>query len=840
MKAARGFRLRRALACACGLALAAPVAAHASESPSASLSASVLESACSPRAIAANRPAQGWPAPLDRILSLNARDVSLRDALDRVSAGARIRISYSPELLPLDRRVCVASTARTVGDALAELLRDTPVEPVVAGADHVVLALRRTRAAAAENAPPPDELGHTVALAPVVVTGGGADDAGSARPYALDVVGSAQLAREGTAPLSRLLNAASAGTWGWETAPSSLWTRFGSIRGASSFGASAPRVFIDGIEVANPLLATQIAPEAVERIEVVRGPQGAALQGTGAISGVVNIVTRHEGTDGGAPALRVRGGLGMANSDFAAGGTVAQEHALGLRMGTRARSAGLDVGFGGVGEYVPRGGSRYLVATGNARRLGATTVLTGTARFYSARLGAGQNPLLDDLLADSLAPGRQRMTQYTLGGSLRWTPDARWTHTLVAGLDGGQVAGLADERSPLPSSLASGMAWMEGGADRLTLRWSSAAGVYDGERGDLSVTLDAEHSTLREQMAQPASSLRAEGIALPGAASRHTRDVPAVASLRTTALSAQGSATWDDRLHLAAGLRVEQNGGIAGGARYAALPVLGAAWVAELGGDATIKLRAAYGKGIRPARVPGPSYGGWYAAAGYLAPEEQSGIEGGVDLALGDLFQLQVTAYDQLASGLVQRVARPAVAVLDGGWRDGGYALQNVGQISNRGWEMQGSALLGRLSLEGAFASVDSRVRRLADGYTGDLRTGDRMLEVPARTLALTGAWAGDGWTASLTGTRAFDWINYDRLALARDWTRGALGADLRGYWRAYEGVTRLNATATLDVPGGVTLVLLGENLLNHQRGEPDNLTVVPGRTLTLGVRAAF
>ena len=33
---------------------------------------------------------------------------------------------------------------------------------------------------------------------------------------------------------------------------------------------------------------------------------------------------------------------------------------------------------------------------------------------------------------------------------------------------------------------------------------------------------------------------------------------------------------------------------------------------------------------------------------------------------------------------------------------------------------------------------------------------------------------------------------------------------------------------------------LSGENLLNRQLGEPDNVTVVPGRTITLGLRTAF
>jgi iron complex outermembrane receptor protein len=159
---------------------------------------------------------------------------------------------------------------------------------------------------------------------------------------------------------------------------------------------------------------------------------------------------------------------------------------------------------------------------------------------------------------------------------------------------------------------------------------------------------------------------------------------------------------------------------------------------------------------------------------------------------------------------------------------------------------MQGVARLGRLSLEGAAAAVDSRVRSLDAGYGGDLRDGDRMLEVPALTLSGTAAWRAQRWTASLTAYRAFDWINYDRLALARDFQTRTLpgaqmaGPELRGYWRRYDGVPRVNATTTFALPGGTVLVLTGDNLLDQQRGEPDNLTIVPGRTIMVGLRAAF
>src|SRR5437762_38318 len=96
-------------------------------------------------------------------------------------------------------------------------------------------------------------------------------------------------------------------------------------------------------------------------------------------------------------------------------------------------------------------------------------------------------------------------------------------------------------------------------------------------------------------------------------------------------------------------------------------------------------------------------------------------------------------------------------------------------------------------------------------------------------------------WSASLTTTRATDWLNYDGLALAAAATTGPIvGQQLRQYWRSYPGVTRVDASATRRLFGGLTFVLTGRNLLDVQRGEPDNITVVPGRTITAGVQAKF
>src|SRR5437870_10143219 len=89
-----------------------------------------------------------WSSPLDRRVSLHARDISLRDALDRVSTAARIRLSYTSEAIPLDSRVCASFDSIPIGEALGLLLRGVPVLPVPAGGEHVVLAPSATPAAA--------------------------------------------------------------------------------------------------------------------------------------------------------------------------------------------------------------------------------------------------------------------------------------------------------------------------------------------------------------------------------------------------------------------------------------------------------------------------------------------------------------------------------------------------------------------------------------------------------------------------------------------------------------------------------------------------------------------
>ena len=239
-----------------------------------------------------------------------------------------------------------------------------------------------------------------------------------------------------------------------------------------------------------------------------------------------------------------------------------------------------------------------------------------------------------------------------------------------------------------------------------------------------------------------------------------------------------------------------------------------------------------------------------------LLPEKQSGIEAGVDLYWRRNLSLQLTRFDQRASSLIQQVPRLEAGEMDydrmpgrgGAYRQAHYeyTLENLGAITNRGWELAVRQSVGALSISGSLSLVNSRVDQVAPGYAGDLRAGDRVLAVPARTAGLAVMWTAARWQFQVGGTQVADWVNYDRLSLASTYLRGGTparsltGATLRSYWMQYPEVTRLRASIAHDLTRSLSLRVIGDNLLDRQRGEPDNVTIVPGRTLSFGVAARF
>jgi outer membrane cobalamin receptor len=787
-----------------------------------------------------------WGAPLDRPITLHVNEQSLRNALDRLATSAKLKLSYSAEFLPLDREVCVSADAQPVGDVLSRLLAGTNVSPVPVGGDQVVLAPRAP--SPARSVEPPDMSSSLNVLDRVVVTGSATAAGVPERELTvgLNVLSGRQLARSNTSTISDALDAYVPGIWAWTQSPSSMLSSYASIRGASSFGLSYPKIYVDGIEVANPLLLSRFNPGSIDRIEVIRGPQGSALYGTDAISGVVNIVTRHDGADGDGRNMVVRSTAGFAQSQYGRD-VLTQEHTLSLVAGSSTRSADLHVEAGGMGSFVPDGYSQNLAATGGARFVGSRGTLSTTVRLFTQRAGSPDSPLVavPTLPTSDSVRGNapQSVTEYTVGVTGTLDGGNHWLHSFVAGIDGYNLANVQTNFTPVPSVADSALRAAQGSAARGTLRASSVLELGAGGPTHGSLTFSAEHAMLRVSSVGPTTLVAPSPSSHSGPGMTSTAYLPSVTWQSSTGLTTQANAAFDNVLFATAGLRIERDSRLSDEHPVAALPMLGVASVRDYG-PFSVKVRAAYGKGIRPPATTsrGQFYQPRNALTAELSAEEQTGTELGIDVVMRRGLSLNLTRFDQRASGLIQQVA---VASSQQEHRMS-YELQNVGAISNSGWELEATGKLSRVSATGALTFVDSRVGQLSPKYTGDLREGDRMLQVPATTASFNLAWDAPRWTASIGGSRAFNWINYDELQLANDWlndsrpTRELTGPNLREYWRRYNGGFRLRASLSRDLRRDLSFELTGDNLLNYQRGEPDDITIVPGRTILTGLRLKF
>lgn len=862
----------------------------------ASTTASATPSCLSRSTISVDGMSRLYGSPLDRAITVNEKEVPLRVALDRIAEVSRVRLTYSVDLLPRDKRVCLDLDKVPAGVALTELLRGTALRPLAVDGDNVVLAPSRGPTV---SEPIPEKLNTISQLDQIVVTGTADGAKKRSTPFAMEVIDGSSLARSDASSLAAALDGAVPGIWMWTQSPSSTIARFGDVRGASSFGVTSPKIYIDGIEVANPLVLTQFDPSRVDRVEIIRGPQGAALYGADAISGVVNIISRHDGARSGQPIASVHTRAGYSSSDYANGGAFVQDHSIGVRAGTGRRSFGVGVNVGTVGNYIPGGAAKSLLTEGDVRLVGSRTVFTGIARFSAKDAGALASPLVTGV-SPSTAPtlntmnnvaygqrqngtggetksqtmsdsasrmqriatvpvdSSQSVRQYTVGTTSTFMQNARWTHTLVAGADGYRMDGVATQSVPV--RLRSDSAPRpHGESDRTTLSFRSVArlGANDADN-TATITLGAEHAATRQQL-ETHQELRAGEFSLSGTS---LADVTSVWS-NTAGILAQVNSSLHNSVFLSAGGRLERTTGFSSNARMSLLPMLGAAYVKE-GDGQSFKLRASYGKGIRPSTsalraatwMGGQSSGLMSNPSSQLSlnslrnlePEVQSGIEFGADITVSHSLGFHVTRFDQRATGLIQAVAIPSAARIYGQQPEQGitYELQNVGAIANRGWELQTSSIIGRLSLQAGASFVDSRVQRVASHYGGELLRGDRMLEVPARTFSLQAAYSTSRWATSWTVARAMDWINYDQLRLAEQGkvpgfdAKMVTGFRLRDYWREYNGATRVRGNVSYALSRAFTLTMSGENLLNIQRGEPDNITVVPGRTLTAGIRTRF
>lgn len=755
--------------------------------------------------LTAQRPS---PAPLEQVATLDVRDVSLLEALLRLRA-AGAPLAWRGDQIPAGRRITITRHRAPLGALLDELLATTMLRPRVTAGGTVVLVPRDST---------DDHAGETAimlatgvqALDQLVVTGSAVGPLpGHELPVAVTVVTRHDLALSPHHRLGDQVRAYLPGLVLWDRGGIGPPPVPGGVRGVASFTARAPKLYVDGVEVASPELFTLLDGRGIERIEMIHGPQGAALYGPDALNGVVQLETRKgsRGPPRVAPRVdAIAGGLdrpldgtsfwreGAAELDATGSGT------SGLLLGSLVR----------LGGELPLADA-WRVQLGGQWRAG-NVVLEASARAaeHEAPIER-QHPLVDATATRAAQPLEER----GLALRLRQMIVPWFSHTVVAGVH--RISGSREPfRSPiLPPRLPLGATNER--ATRSSLRW---AGMLARDPVTVSVGAEFSRRTLDRAVRQ------ADGSTDLSALYREALD--------TRGAFAQGRLRLG-RLVLSAGARADRTSSVGAEAERPWAATAGAAWSVPVG-TSTLRLRGAWGRALRPPE-PGMSQS---LAAGTirqeanpaLRPERQSGVELGAELHLASGAWLRATWFDQRADDLLQQVdlRRPGSTTRY-------YQFQNVGAITNRGVELDGGASLGRLSVAARVHVVTSRVARLSPTYTGEFEAGDTPLEVPGSMASAALRYDAGATRLEAGATWIGPWTGYDWQLVARTELGQAPVRDrARDYWLEYDGVLRPFAgvhhaiTAEIAVwsraewPAGTDVVLR------------DNLSPALGRTLLVGV----
>jgi outer membrane receptor protein involved in Fe transport len=811
---------RRLLASVARVALSLPLVAAAVET-----SPLMAQGSTSRRAVSTRND------PLAREISIALRDTPLAEAIELVARAGGLRIAFSSDELPRGRKVSYTAARVPLRKVLESILDDTRLDAKLGALDQIVLIPRTPNsnrlASLVRRFVQSDAAART--LSSVVVMGNPFGVPSVSVPSTLTVLDARTLHQPGVGRLDQLLRTHSPGLVIWNEGPAALVTRFASIRGVSSFAGNYLKTYIDNIEAAYPLALAPIDPRALDRVELIRGPQGAALYGADANSGVLQIVTS-KGTpqDGLRPSILADVSAGSVSSRFgdavpegrvslvASGGTTGVTYSVGGSVsGNAAYQRGGDV----------RGWNAHI----GTRTLRGPLLIEVSARAgeYDAGVPISSALTNDSTRALPIVPGSQRVQQQTVSLTVRWTPARWWEHQLSTGVDNARIDALR-EPATLYTFPDQSVRRLRGTFTRPSLRYTTRLSTERKHGVKAAVTVSSDPSILFAKV-----------IAAPRAVVPNP-DPPLVPiEQRTGGFVTQLELDASQRAFATLGIRSERVQLREGRTEVVGLPSFGMTAVQRVG-SWTLRPRLAYGRGLRapPNAVIIGGIAPQEPGAGGIDPrtrlraETQRGLEAGLDIARSSRLTLRATWFDQLATDLVAPVLvtdRPTPVTV---------TSQNLGEITNRGWEVEGVARWGASTWEAWWSLQDSRVRRLADDYEGELQVGDVPLEVPRQSIGATVQYTLGRFTGSVAMSSVGPWINYDAVSLIEavraDNPRRPLPS-LRAFWRRYPSVANADASLTWAFANGSAYVA-ATNLANVQTAYRNNAILTPGRTVRAGI----
>jgi outer membrane receptor protein involved in Fe transport len=510
-----------------------------------------------------------------------------------------------------------------------------------------------------------------------------------------------------------------------------------SVRGATDLnqGATQVKTFIDGVEVATNA-ASPIDPASIDHIEVIRGPEAAAIYGSGAIDGVIQVFTKHGDATGGRPSVDAQVAAADVQTPYAGfRGVLRQTYSGDVRGGTDDASYLVGGGYTETNNYLPFG--TYSAQSTPSVYSGihyskAMTTLDVSARYHVSNSPGTFNPeyTRQEAAGGSYTAPDYDVTAYTnttIGASLAVQPLPSWRNVLTIGYDQNNLNDV-QRRPRLTTPADTELAYSYQNRDKISIRgypsltWHLGSAVSGTFIAGADYWVENQLSTSSFGVLNTTTGRIQTDQSQPFSTTRYPTN--------NTGVFAQAQVAFFDALFLTGGVRADWNSDFGDSISTPVSPRVGIAYSHSLG-FSTIKLRSSWGSAIMPpassAKVFQRVGSAEQLANPTLGPERQHGGDGGFDLLFGQIATFSATYFNQVAVNLIQQVQVPSESLSV-------YQSQNVGTVTNSGVELEGRVGIGRLSLRVMYGYTRSRVDKLDPLYTGDYRIGDQTLDVPRHT----------------------------------------------------------------------------------------------------------
>jgi iron complex outermembrane receptor protein len=683
-------------------------------------------------------------------------------------------------------------------------------------------------------------------LSEVVVTGSIVPTEVKALPTPVTVVNSSMIESQHVKGFDEILRLAVPGAVVWDQNSSSFPLLDLSVRGLSGVGsvaAKAPKVYIDGVEATIRHLAP-VDPETIDHIEMIRGPQAAAIYGSDAMGGVIQVFTKH-GTAGlTRPQVVGSAAVGTIHSDFPGSGALQQQYNASVEGGTEGASYNVGAGYTRTGDWIPEFRMSVPSVHGGARVEQGRLTVDLSGRVYWQNGSTAFDPRFKATGALPTTFGTPNYTniatrEETYAAQLSLRSASWWQHHLIVGADRwGQNQGQTRRRLTTPADTLLRVSVQN--ATKVSIAYNTTATAMITPDFTASVTAGADHYVYTNDLFSTTGARSVIPLVLAtGQSMTAFRD-----RTTNTGVFGQVQLAVHDALFLTGGLRSESNTGFGEDLGHPVSPRVGVSYARDAG-PATVKLRASYGEAIRPAtsaqRIGSVGPTSITLPNELLKPERQTGPDVGFDVVFGGRGSLGVTYYDQLSKDLIQVVTVDAASV------PRKLQYQNLARVRNKGWEFEGTLAFTRASLRAQYANTDGHPEDLGSYAGTDYKVGEQFPDLPRNTAGLmlnatplgrTSIAAGLSYTGS---RRSMDYLAYYGCVGKTSPCLKAGTPVTSDYIREFPGFTMVNLSVQQPIARGLSGFVALDDATNQGNARARSaFTPEHGRVTTVGVRMRY